>query len=294
MKSITRVCCISVAVWMLAGVCHAEPLYSKDVLCDDVKCGTMEIDTYGNEFKNTAGAANKWTGGVEIDGQFKPMKARTYHYVQAIKTESDTFRWISDTSVPYPQPFLDVPPGGHKVRTTAGGATFSSQSFDYLPWYDEGTEFPDFYDKPSDYLLLAKSEGDKKLEWAFETWLVCVINDQHDGDTEVKDDSYKIAPLLGWQWGYDVTYNDVGTVGTDEAGDFTVTKRTFAWVTTPSADWTNALGAKYGKDATEDNWNITTGACEECGKPIPEPSTSCLVVLGLAIASCLRSGRGNT
>lgn len=293
MKLTTRVICLSVAVWTLAGVCHAAPLYSKDVFCGDEKCGTMEIDTYGNEDKvNTALASNKWLGRVEIEGQFVPLKGVTFHYIQAVKDEADSFRWINDATVALPQPYLDPPPGGYKAKPASDGGYTSNQAFDFLPYYDEG-EFPDFYDRPGEYLLPAKTDGNKKLEQEFETWLVCVIEEKFGPNAnQAKDDSYTVAPLIGWEWGFDITYADAGVIGTDEPGDFTVTKRPFNWLAVPTALWTGALSAKYGAagGGNQDYWDITTGACENC---IPEPSTGCLLLLGLAIVTCRRRGRGD-
>jgi hypothetical protein len=277
---------------IISGTAHAVP-FTKDVFCDTEKCGTMEITTYEEFTGNATFPSNKWLGGVEIKGDFKNVaKSREYHYLQSIKTESDTFRWINDASVKYPQPFLDVPPGGHKVRDAAGSATFVDQVFDYLPWYDGGDP-PPFFDKPSDWMLPAKEQMDKKLEWDFETWLIYVIQDMHDNDQQAKDDTYKVAPLLGWRWGYDLIYKDIGVIGTDEFADFTVAKKPFEFVTSPAADWTSALSAKYGdpaKSAAQDFWNITIGSCKDC-LTIPEPASILLLLPGFLALVCLGNCR---
>jgi len=107
-----------------------------------------------------------------------------------------------------------------------------------------------------------------------------VIGDTITDNNLAKDDKYTVAPLIGWVWGFDITYRDVGVIGVDELGDFTVKKRDFSFVTTPSATWTQALGAKYGAGEKQDFWNIATGACADC-KPVPGASTRALVSSGL-------------
>ena len=102
------------------------------------------------------------------------------------------------------------------------------------------------FDLPRASLLYAKGAPNGVLTFAFETWLVCVIGDTIIDNNVAKDDKYTVAPLIGWVWGFDITYKDVGEIGVDELVDFTVKKRDFAFGTTPSAAWTQALGAKYG------------------------------------------------
>ncbi|MGK7942032.1 MAG: PEP-CTERM sorting domain-containing protein [Crocosphaera sp.] len=253
----------------------AVDLKKYEVKCGDVLCGTFEIDL--DQYKtttNTTGAnsdKDKWLGGVEIQGKFTSKKNNEFHYMQSVKTNSDTFRWINDPSVKYPQPFLDVPPGGHKVRDAAGSATFFDQEFDYLPWYDEPTDnppFPSFFDGPQDWMLPAKTIAGNKIEWLFETWIICLIDKKVIDNKTAKDDTYKVAPLWGFEWGYTIEYKDVGAIGTDEPGDFTVTKVPFMPLATPTADWNKATSSatKYGAGAKEDFWNITKGDCKECAK----------------------------
>jgi hypothetical protein len=206
-----RACCICLLTLLtasfafLADDAYALP-FTMDVFCEDEKCGTMEISTYKVAPKFGLDLPpEKWFGGVQIQGKFRDIaKQSEYHYVQALKLESDTFRWFNGHGVALPEPFLDTPPGGYKIRTSATSQTWGGGDFDdkgdYLPWYDQKT-FPRFSDRPTDYLLLAKGD-DMKLEAFFETWLVCVIQDLHDGDKEAKDDSHTIAPLIGWLWGY--------------------------------------------------------------------------------------------
>jgi hypothetical protein len=129
--------------------------------------------------------------------------------------------------------------------------------------------------------LSAKSQADKTLTNIFETWIICVLDVVMGANaTQAKDDSYTIAPLLGWQWGYNIVYKDIGTLGVDEFADFTVTKTPFAFVTTPTAHWTDALTAKYGATG-QDFWKITTGDCDDC---IPEPRSGVLLMMGVVAA----------
>ncbi len=245
----------------LCVVSYASPTYTKDVVCPALgKLGTMVIDTY-SEYKV------KWVGGVEISGQFNEQKNLIYHYIQSINSWDDpTPKKYKDGST-LPVPLIDTPPGGYQ-----------NDPFDYKVYYDE-TEFPQFYDKPSTYMLDAKDEADKKLGMSFETWLVCVCSESFGSQaTKAKDDSYKVAPLLGWTWGYDITYADDGDEE-DELVDFTVTKEAFAWKTTPSTSWKTALGAKYSSGANEDFFNVSLCECENC-EVVPAPPAAFLVLFG--------------
>jgi hypothetical protein len=268
---------------------YAAPLYSKDVFCNTSKCGTMEFDKYETYTANTAFPSKNWLGGVLINGTFTQERAANYHYVQSYKTDADDLRWIVDDSVALPQPLLDPPPGGYKVRADATDNAYTGkpQKWDYLPWYDEAGEFPGFYDRPTNFFLDAKNQPDKMVTTTFETWLVCVIEETLGPNPEqAKDDSYKVAPLLGWQWGFDLVYKDVGTIGEDELADFTVTMKKFDFVNAPTAHWTDALTAKYGK-TTQDFWNITTGPCDTCAS-VPEPATALLVLIGMPAVALRR------
>lgn len=277
--------CALMALALLPGPAFPAPFASVDVLCGPDQCGTMQIDTYTEEqpdaFLGVDGA-----GGAEITGSFKAVKPREYHYIQAATINADIFRWFNDVSVPLPVPFIDAAPGGFMAEDGVRTGKYTvDQPHDYLPWYDrEGFpssgNFPNFVDLPRASLLYAKGAPDGVLTFAFETWLVCVIGDTIIDNNVAKDDTYTVAPLIGWVWGFDITYKDVGEIGVDELVDFTVKKRAFAFVTTPSATWTKALGAKYGAGDKQDFWNIATGACPDC-KPVPAASTLALVASGL-------------
>jgi hypothetical protein len=272
----------------------AADLKKYDVKCGDQLCGTFEIDLDEyKEYKNTPGNnSNLWRGGVNIGGKFVPKKNNEFHYIQSVKDNTDHFRWINDASVPLPEPYLDPPPGGYKVRTDVGANTFVDQPFDYLPWYDEG-EFPLFSDAPNSRLPYAKT---KKVELLFETWIVCVIDKKIIPNTIAKDDTYNVAPLWGFQWGYTIDYKDVGVIGTDEPADFTVTKVDFTPLVTPSADWNKATSSatKYGAGDKQDFWNITKGDCKDCvtldARKVPEPSSilGILAIGTLGAASTLK------
>ena len=266
---------------------YAAPLESQDVFCNTSKCGTMEFDKYETYTANSGFPSKNWLGGVLIHGTFKQERPANYHYLQSYKTDADDLRWFGDATVALPQPLLDPPPGGYKIRADATDDKYMKDNkWDYLPWYDEA-EFPDFYDRPTNYLLNAKKEPDKTVTTTFETWLVCVIEEMLGPNADqAKDDRYKVAPLLGWQWGFDLVYKDVGAIGVDEFADFTVTMKTFNFVKTPTAHWTDALTAKYGK-TNQDFWNITTGPCDTCSS-VPEPATAILLLIGMPVVAVRR------
>ncbi|WP_027710497.1 PEP-CTERM sorting domain-containing protein [Zooshikella ganghwensis] len=261
-------------------VANAVPIETKDVFCDGVKCGTMEIDKY-DPYKTM------WLAGVEIDGQFVATKTnREYHYIQSINIFDDpTPKKYHDGSA-LPVPLIDTPPGGYQ-----------GDPFDFKPYYDE-SEFPTFYDKPSTFMLDAKTEADNKLELQFETWLVCLISEKMgDNAKTAKDDAYQVAPLIGWLWGYEIAYNDVGMIGVDELVDFTVTKTNFEWkMHDPSNDWKTALTQKYGNLPNQDWFNVTLAECSDCldPTPVPAPSSFLLILLGFLGAVISRKHRNNT
>lgn len=274
----------SIALMLLGAVfgfssstASAVPLYSKDVLCGTEKCGTMEINKYDQINPDTVNGG----GGVDIKGVFKKTKNNAFHYVQAVTSDdTDSFRWINDISVPLPVPFLDTPPGGYKIENGIGTGNYTIENaFDYLPWYDEGGEFPLFGDEATSRVLRAKAQADGAIAIYFETWLICLIEKELGPDTKLaRDDKYEIAPLLGWTWGFDILYKDVANIGMDDLADFTVNKLGFNWVLAASADWIGALSAKYGTGEDQDFWNIKLGECTNCA--VPEPATLLLFGIG--------------
>lgn len=280
---------LAVAV-LAAGLPALAAVDSKDVMCGKQKCGTMEISTYEKFSSGTNPATD--VGGALIDGKFTASTKGTFHYLQALTTNtSDAKRWFNDTTVALPVPMVDTPPGGYKSQTFATGKYDIDDAFDYLPWYDEAGEFPGFHDRPA---LLYQRAKAKDISLQFETWVVCVIEDVPGTEAKVaKDDKYKVAPLLGFSWGFEIKYKDVGVIGTDEAADFSTTLTALKWVAAPTADWKSALGAKYGAGAKQDMFNIALGDCAACNlMPIPEPSSAWMWLPGLLALAAARRRLG--
>lgn len=165
--------CATANVWSAT-----DPLKPKDVMCGDVKCGTLEVDKLQTSTVN-AGANFDGYLGLDITGKFVPTVAnKTFHFIQGITSYNSTDRrWINDASVPINVPFLDTPPGGYLVKSPWNDPGWTApQQFDTLPYYDEPADnppFPAFYDSPGMWMQPAKSGA---LSWSFETWLVCVID----------------------------------------------------------------------------------------------------------------------
>lgn len=270
-----------VVLWTSAAA--AVP-FSQDVFCGTTQCGTMTINQYQTLTSNLEFESKYWLGGVAISGSFSETQHGKYHYIQSITSNSDTFRWINDTATPLGSTWLDTPPGGYKLRDGAGGATFTDNPWDTKPWYDEENEFPGFADAPRDYMLQAKTLAGHDLEFLFETWLVCLIAADVTDNGQAKDDSYEVATLLGWQWGYDITYLDIGTIGQDDPEDFTVTAKAFSFILNPTADWRLAASSatRYGQDPNQDYFNIDLGDCVNC---VPEPVGAGFLLLGLVAMS---------
>jgi len=243
------------------GAARAVPLFTHDVFCaTGIRCGAMEIDAYAAFTLDDVDA-----GGVLIDGQFAPSPGVGFsglHYIQSINVDEDPLPYVDGTALPIP--YIDTPPGGYQ-----------NQPFDYLVYYDEG-EFPTFFDAPRSPLDTARTEPDNVVDLDFETWLVAVIDENLGAnDMSAKDDSYKVAPLLGWTWGYDITFDPMAAL-------FTVTRDPFNWLLAPSADWNTALGQTYG--VAMERFNVTLGNCDVDACKIPEPAPTLLAITGLVLA----------
>jgi len=237
----------------------------RPVTCAGVPCGSMEISWY-REFHDGDAAPDFERNGVNIRGRFRTFRdqPREFHYLQALtRFEAADFRWIRDPAAVLPPRFVDVPPFGVRRPEidTHGQFRIVEHKFDALPWFDEG-EFPLFDDRPRAFLASARAHGRVTME--FETWLVCVIEAKEGTDRErVSDDSYRVAALLGWTWGYDITYRDVGAIGVDELEDYVFTLVPLRFVTEPSAAFEAALGATIGQTVT-DRFDIQLGDAKEC------------------------------
>jgi hypothetical protein len=255
--------------------------FIEDVFCDGNYLGSMEIDHYftyktGSITQDDidAGFRGANSSGVRIDGQFDQAQPGHYHYIQVVTVDDDPLAWIDGT--PLSAPYVDTPPRGYQ-----------NQPFDNFPWYDQSTEFPRFFDQPSTGLLTAKDDPNNSITVEFETWLVCVVSWSADGDQEAADDSYVVAPLLGWEWGYTVTYDGDNPPPGDTLNDFTVTKSPFAWRDSfenggpgPSAAWLGGIAEVYGTAPNQDSFNIQIGDCENC---VPEPATLSVLALGTLV-----------
>lgn len=259
----------AIALWSLAGLLSATaaPLYMQDVKCGDTLLGRMEIDTYQvGETGTATGGMDPFRGFVDIKGKFVPAPAgagHKLHYIQALIKDDRPPAYTDGTAITLN--YIDPPPGGYQ-----------GDPFDRAPYYDEG-EFPTFSDKPTINLAFTKNQADKQRELEFETWLVCVISETFGADAnKASDDTYKVAPLLGWKWGFEQTYADAAPLGTDGLEDISQTIVPFGFLAAPSAAWTAALGQTYGTAPNNDRFNVMIGDCRDC---IPEPCTLILALL---------------
>lgn len=242
------------------GLPHIRP-----VQCGPVPCGSMEISWY-RRFQDEDATPSQERNGVNIRGRFRGFREqrREFHYLQVLtRFEADDFRWSRDPGVPLPARFVDPPPFGmqHPESGTDGRFRSVEHKFDALPWYDEG-DFPLFEDRPRVFLASARARGTATME--FETWLVCVISSSHGPDRDrVGDDAYEVAALVGWTWGYTITWRDVGQLGVDEFEDYTFTMQPLGLVTQPSEAFEAALGTTLG-GAVTDRFDIRLGDAQQC------------------------------
>lgn len=237
----------------------------RPVHCGPVLCGSMEISWY-RRFQDEDATPSQERNGVNIRGRFRSPRDQTreFHYLQVLtRFEADDFRWSRDPSVPLPARFVDPPPFGmqHPQTDTEGRFRSVEHKFDALPWYDEG-DFPLFEDRPRVFLASARAHGTATME--FETWVVCVISSSQGSDRDrVSDDAYEVAALVGWTWGYAVTWRDVGQLGVDEFEDYTFTMQPLRLVTQPSDAFVAALATTLG-GAVTDRFNIRLGDAQQC------------------------------
>lgn len=235
------------------------------VQCGPVPCGSMEISWY-RRFQDEDATPSHERNGVNIRGRFRGFRdqAREFHYLQVLtRFEADDFRWSRDPGVPLPVRFVDPPPFGLQHPESDANGRFRSveHKFDALPWYDEG-DFPLFEDRPRVFLASARALGAATME--FETWLVCVISSSQGSDRDrVGDDAYEVAALVGWTWGYTITWRDVGQLGVDEFEDYTFTMQPLRLVTQASEAFEAALGATLG-GAVNDRFDIRLGDAQLC------------------------------
>ncbi len=275
----TAIMMASAVVFALIAVSRpaTAALYVKDVKCGDTVLGKMEIDTYQVGETGDGTVDNPYRGFVEIDGQFVAAPAgagHSFHYIQAIVNDDRPPAFTDGTA--NTTPYIDTPPGGYQ-----------SGAFDFKPYYDEGNEFPDFFDKPTINLAFTANQGDKARELEFETWLVCVIEETLGGTANnASDDTYKVAPLLGWKWGFDQTYAAVAPDG-DGLEDISQVIVAFDWLATPSASWTAALAKVYGTNPNQDNFNVTVGDCEDCAV-VPEPAGVAVMLFCMVMVPVVR------
>jgi len=235
------------------------------VKCGERECGTMVISRY-HYFRDGDSTPARERNGAIIRGRFRPTAGSSveFHYLQVLTHFiSDDFRWIRDPSVPLPVRYIDPPPYGTRQLEADATGTFRvvEHEFDALPWFDED-DFPVYVDQPRAFLASARQHGEVSMR--FETWLVCVIGSQPGPNpNSVSDDRYEVAALLGWKWGYDIAYRDIGLVGVDEIEDYGTALQPFAFVTEPSKDFKAALQAVVGRNVT-DRFDIRLGDSARC------------------------------
>lgn len=249
---------------------------SKEIMCGVIWTFVLSAPAYASIYAGAMGIGtyDVWfdedMGKCQISGGFvkAPAVSLNFGYVQSLNVYDDPTpkKYIDGSGLPVP--LIDPPPGGYQNNT-----------FDYLLYYD-GSVFPEFCDLPSTYRVDAKTEPDNKLELFFETWLVLVLNESPGPyPSAAWDDVYTIEPMIGWKWGYDITYNTTTT-------DYAITKKPLEWTYDISNSWEQALDSVYGTDSDWFNVNISyTGDYYV----VPEPATLALLGLG---GMLLRRRRG--
>jgi len=212
--------------------------------------------------------------GVSIASTFMPNQSGNYRYISAIVSADAPTIFFDGT--PINKPLLDPAPGGYFGMPPG--------VVDLLPYYDTppglAQAFPGlpnlFGDQPGGSLGSIQAIGGN-AEARFETWLVEVVDEVFGNDpTKAQDDLFTVNPLIGFEWGYDITNTDNNN-GILDFGDFLTTPQPFSWLTAkPTDDWMTALNRVYGTGATQDNFNV------EIARSVPEPS-AIIGLIGLGI-----------
>lgn len=236
-----------------------------DVNCGERSCGTMVISRY-HQFRDGDATPAYERNGAVIRGRFRPVAGSSveFHYLQVMTHfQGDDFRWVRDPSVPLPLRYVDPPPfGTRQLESDAKGAFRDvDHEFDALPWFDEN-DFPSFVDQPRAFLASARRHGAVSMQ--FETWLVCTIASEQGPDPDhVDDDRYEVGALVGWRWGFDITYQHPDAADGDRLEDYAYVLQPFRFVTTPSAEFEAGLEAVVGDTLTE-RFHIRLGDSARC------------------------------
>lgn len=274
-KATVHFACTLVACALPAVYALADPPPPANATCNNVFCGQMSFTTYQTGETGTGTPQDPYRGFVDIQGSFTPGGAgigKTYHYIQAVYVDNRPPAFVDGTAIT--TPYIDPPPGGYQ-----------GDPFDLKPYYDEG-EFPTFSDKPTINLAFTKNQPNGMRDLEFETWLVCVTQEVFGTNAnKASDDTFTVAPLLGWKWGFQQTYADAPPLGTDGLEDITQTITPFSYLATPTANWTAALTKVYGTNPNQDNFNVVVTNCVNCGI-VPEPASTTMVVVMLGMMAC--------
>ncbi len=281
---------VSAAAFLLAacgGLASADIFKEKDAKCGDNLLGRMRLNAtaYKPVDGNTGGTDTQWLGGVNIEGEFvRNNTLLTYHYVQVItgiNWKTTQARWLTDKSVELPVPFCDTPPAGYAFKKKFDSAGYDdNQAFDSKVYYDEG-EFPKFEDAPKLFMLHAKDVGGT-FTVDFETWLIAVCDEKINGG-RVQKDTYKVAPLVGWTWGFEIKFKDDGN-GKNDLTDFTTSALAMDFAAAPSAAWKKGISKDtvYGAGDNKDWWDVGLGECKDTKVPAPAS-----LAPGLLGAACI-------
>ena len=275
----TTGCLLAGSILVANALAAPPPPEVKEIKCGGERCGTMEISTY-ESVKGLPDKPDSW--GSRIIGKITETKNLVFHIVQSliIYDDRDPGKLKFTDGTELPAQFVDTPPGG-----------YLGQKWDYKPYFDEQGELPDYFDTPTMNVRKAKDEPDKKLQMSFETWVVCTIQEIFgDKKEKASDDTFKISPLLGWTWGYTLTYID-NMDGVEDLKDFKVDLDNLAWLEppiAPSALWSSSLLEIYGAAPNQDNFNIVVGDCKNCIQEVPAPLPILGVGSGLLYARRLK------
>lgn len=200
-----------------------------------INIGTINLDTYEAYVDDDGGDPGMFLGGVLIEASYMANDA----FADQDCCTLDDLEWIQVVNSNKPtgftpdpnRPFIDP-----RMGQGIGGGNVG----DGNPWYNQGTEGPDFYDRPG--VFQNRATADMPYMFSATLALVC------------KNDTDKTMAILGgFTWGFTTTLNNgmysVAAKPTGAIGDTMAVRTLFnTALDNDFADWNMIAGTEAWDD----------------------------------------------
>lgn len=271
---------------VLASPAAWASVVTRDFNCGAKVCGSVKVThddrltASGNPFQVVNGDDSTYTifAGMEMSAVATPKTSNStkWAWMQGIVDLTTPMTIRDPNRNMLDDPFPDTPPGGY-IFDAFGPVGEATQIWDTAPWYGNNVigqlSLWDFPNLPADTSV------------RFESWLVCVEEDV------ATPNAFDVIPLVGFNWGFDLTKGADGPDAGDVAGDSTseYTGTTFMGALIQGGQPSDAFKAGYAK-----YFNIDYLANNDfnCGKLhcVPEPSSPLLILVGMLAIGFLSVG----